>query len=73
MRVSAEGLLGRIQRGNKVEKGQRYMVGEMLKHLQEVGRRFYAGDIKVVDEFLQLYCLDENRPSSDANEPRQAG
>ena len=49
------------------------MVGEMLKHLQEVGRRFYAGDIKVVDEFLQLYCLDENRPSSDANEPRQAG
>ncbi len=35
--------------------------GEMLNHLEELGQRFYAGDIKVVDEFLQLYALDKYR------------
>ena len=62
MKVSTEGLLGRIISGRKPDKGQRYMISQLLKHLQETGKRFYAGDVKVIDEFLQLYCLDENRP-----------
>jgi hypothetical protein len=68
MRVSAEGVLGRIRdgsslcRGDEQADGTRYMVGEMLKHLFEVAERYYAGDMAVVDEFLQLYCLDDDRP-----------
>lgn len=37
-------------------------MSELIKHLNEVSDRFYSGDITVVDEFLQLYCLDEKRP-----------
>ena len=38
----------------------------MLKHLDEMADRYYAGDIAAVDEFLQLYCLDEKRPYQQA-------
>lgn len=62
MCISAAGLLGRISRGGKVDKGQRYVLGVMLQHLEETAKRFYAGEVKAVDEFLQLYCLDDNRP-----------
>jgi hypothetical protein len=58
MRISASGLLLRV-------KGDlRFGAQSMLGHLQEMSDRFYAGDIKAVDEFLQLYCLDKNRPES---------
>ncbi len=60
--VSCSGLLERIADGCKVRPDQRFLLGEMYKHLQETAARFYSGDIKVVDEFLQLYCLDEERP-----------
>ncbi len=33
---------------------------EMARHLQEMGRRYYAGDVTAVDEFLQLYCIAES-------------
>lgn len=62
MRVSAEGVLGRIRDGRDVE-GHRFMAGEMLRHLEELATRYYAGDALVVDEFLQLYCLDATRPN----------
>lgn len=39
------------------------MAGEMLRHLEELATRYYAGDALVVDEFLQLYCLDATRPN----------
>ena len=73
MRVSAEGLLGRIRdgatlRGEEQESGTRYTVGELLRHLEEVGQRYYAGDIAVVDEFLQLYCLAADRPAPSGAE-----
>lgn len=38
------------------------ILGELDKHLVWMAERFYAGDIKAVDEFLQLWCLDDNRP-----------
>lgn len=56
MRISAEGILLRV-RGNL-----KFGALEMARHLRETARRFYAGDLSVVDEFLQLYCLDEARP-----------
>lgn len=62
MRVDYSGLIGRIARGCKVREDQRFMLGELEKHLEEMAKRFYSGDIKVVDEFLQLYCLDGERP-----------
>ena len=62
MRISASGILGRIKTGWKVDRSLRFGCGEMLKHLEQMADRFYSGDIKVVDEFLQLYCLDNKRP-----------
>ena len=57
MCISAPGLLMRV--GGHLKGGAR----EMLKHLEEMATRYYAGDIAAVDEFLQLYCLDEKRPA----------
>lgn len=62
MRVSMDGLVGRIARGEKPDKGQRYMLGEMLKHLHQVANAFYDGsDETICDQFFQLYCLDDKR------------
>lgn len=60
MRISAAGMLNRV--GGRLQFGAR----EMLKHLEEMADRYYAGDIAVVDEFLQMYCLDEKRPEQQA-------
>ena len=62
MRIDHSGILGRIAEGCKVRQDQRWCLGEMSKHLQEMAKRFYTGDMKAVDEFLQLYCLDDERP-----------
>ena len=61
MKVSAHGVLGRIRDG-RYNKELNYGCGEMLRHMEEMATRFYAGDVSVVDEFLQLYDLDEKRP-----------
>lgn len=53
MRVSARGLLS----GNT--KLYKHLRSEMVDNLEEVARRYYAGDLAAVDEFLQLYCLGE--------------
>jgi hypothetical protein len=58
MKISAPGILRRV--GGHLKPGAQ----EMLKHLNEMAARFYAGDVKAVDEFLQLYCLDDDRPST---------
>jgi hypothetical protein len=63
MRVSINGLIGPIRDGReKANKGNRYVLGCLLEHLNEMANRFYNGDITAVDEFCQLYCLDNNRP-----------
>ena len=33
------------------------MLEELGRNLRELGERFYVGDVAVVDEFLQLYCI----------------
>lgn len=60
MRISAHGVLGRIRDG-RYYKELNFGCGEMLRHLEEMATRFYSGDVKAVDEFLQLYDLDEKR------------
>ena len=57
-RVSIKGLIA-----NYAKRGT---MDELLKHLREVATRYYAGDVAVVDEFLQLYCLDDERPKGGA-------
>ncbi len=44
------------------ENNKLFTLEELSRNLEQVATRFYAGDIKVVDEFLQLYCLDGERP-----------
>jgi len=58
MRISASGILNRV--GGNLKFGAQ----QMHEHLQQVATRYYAGDIKAVDEFLQLYCLDDDRPNT---------
>lgn len=43
-------------------RGYSEMRRQMAGHLEELARRYYAGEVCVVDEFLQLYCIgDEER------------
>jgi hypothetical protein len=67
MRNSAIGILGRIRdaKSQNIDRDLKFMAGELLKHLQELSERYYAGDITVVDEFLQLYDLAQSRPKID--------
>lgn len=57
MKVSAEGLLKRVaaivKQNDEQGRGYAFTLDEMLRHLTELAERFYAGDIAVVDEFLQ--------------------
>jgi hypothetical protein len=41
------------------ETAQAFMVQELQRNMQELGQRYYAGDVKAVDEFLQLYCVEK--------------
>jgi hypothetical protein len=63
MKISARGVLGRIRDG-RYYNGLDFGCGEMLRHLEEMASRFYSGDVKAVDEFLQLYALDDKRPDA---------
>lgn len=59
MHVDYSGLLRNAQ-GCATHAGQlatRFMLKELQGHMAELGRRYYAGDTAVVDEFLQLYCI----------------
>lgn len=71
MRVAVSGLLASsaYHLTNAGEKGLAFSVQELKQHLFEMAARFYAGEVKVVDEFLQLYSLDDHRPSQPAAAP----
>lgn len=62
MRISAEGVLGRV-------RGQlKFGAQEMLKHLEAMAEAFYSGNVKAVDQFLQTWDLDEKRPQPAAEQ-----
>lgn len=62
MRVDYSGLLGECQRAlsSRRESANAELLRQLKNHLQELGRRWYAGDMAVVDEMLQLYCIESN-------------
>lgn len=71
VRVSGSGVLGRIRDGRYHDRLD-FMCGEMLRHLEEMASRYYAGDITAVDEFLQLYCFDDKRPKPSSEGEKRA-
>lgn len=60
MRVDYHGLLRQAQDGLRGEPGIAEMIRQLHDHLTELGRRWYTGDRRVVDEFLQLYCIESD-------------
>lgn len=72
MRVDYSGLLkqarGAMERGSK-EPALAEMLRQMTEHLTELGSRWYAGKAAVVDEFLQLYCIEPEKRKAVAAAP----
>ncbi|MBL8510192.1 MAG: hypothetical protein JNM52_00980 [Betaproteobacteria bacterium] len=60
MRVDYIGLLGQCRMALFHEKALAEMLRQLEGHLEELGKRWYAGDITVVDQFLQLYCIEHD-------------
>jgi len=61
MRVDYSGLLNQSIKDIKHKSSANAeMLRQLLGHLEELGRRYYSGDENVVDEFLQLYCIEDN-------------
>ena len=61
MRVDYSGLLSQCQYALKRdEPGYAEMLRQLQGHLKELGQRWYAGDTNVVDEILQLYCIEHD-------------
>jgi hypothetical protein len=61
LRVDYSGLLKNARHGLRREPGTAEMLNQLEEHLSELGRRSYDGDTAVVDEFLQLYCIQRVR------------
>lgn len=59
MRIDYSGLLMQ-SRNSCRDKALAWMLRQLENHLTELGKRWYAGDQTVVDEFLQLYCIEED-------------
>ena len=61
MKVDYRGLLSQVQSAIKQsDPGYAEMLRQLEGHLQELGQRWYAGDTNVVDEILQLYCIERD-------------
>lgn len=56
MKVDFRGLLDQAECSLQ-DRAHRFLLQQLKTHLAELGARFYSGDVKVVDEFLQLYCI----------------
>ena len=66
MRVDYTGLLKQVRNVLRQcdEKYLHERVFQLGAHLKEMGQRWYAGDTAVVDEFLQLYCIEREARAS---------
>lgn len=53
MRASALSVL----RNPRNDKMLKFLRGEIARNLEELGRRYYAGDLAAVDEFLQCFSI----------------
>ena len=69
MRVDYSGLLKQARAALRSSPGLAEMLRQLQEHLHELGQRWYAGDTAVVDEILQLYCIEhEARAALKAKE-----
>ena len=59
MMVDYQGLLRQSRAALGRESANAEMLRQLTNHLTELGARYYAGDVAVVDEFLQLYCVNK--------------
>jgi hypothetical protein len=75
IRVDYTGLLGQCQRALRhTEPALAEMLRQLQGHLTELGQRWYAGDTAVVDEILQLYCIEDHaRAALSAAEAQASG
>ena len=46
-----------ILRNPRNDKLLKFLRGEIARNLEELGRRYYAGDLSAVDEFLQCFSI----------------
>lgn len=70
MRVDYSGLLGQCQRAlAHGHSANAEMLRQLQGHLKELGQRWYAGDTAVVDEILQLYCIEKDAREALAAAP----
>ena len=59
MKVDYRGLFSQVQRAIKrSDPGYAEMLRQLEGHITELGQRWYEGDTDVVDELLQLYCVE---------------
>lgn len=76
MRVDYSGLLKQtrsaLEYGRK-EPGLAEMIRQLTGHMKELGQRWYAGDMRVVDEILQLYCVENDARVGLATRQQQEG
>ncbi|MFT0546977.1 hypothetical protein ACMHYO_11615 [Allopusillimonas ginsengisoli] len=76
MRVDYSGLFEQasdaLARGAK-EPALAEMLRQFEAHLTELGRRWYAGDAAVVDELLQLYCVEDQAREAIKNSGSLSG
>lgn len=74
MMVDYSGMLRQARENMKRNAGwHKNMLEQLQGHLEILGTRFYAGDLTVVDEFLQLYCVaDEDRERVVAEQSKEA-
>jgi len=71
VRVDYQGLLGQSRRAlGRTEPTLAEMLRQLQDHMQELGRRYYAGDAAAVDEFLQLYCVEHDARERVASEQK---
>lgn len=63
MMVDYTGLIGQaraaLNHGDKAP-AMSELLRQLAVHMSQLGQRWYAGDAKVVDEFLQLYCIEQD-------------
>lgn len=63
MMVDYTGLIGQAR--SALKHGERSpalaeMLNQLARHIKELGEGWYSGDTAVVDEFLQLYCVEDD-------------
>jgi len=74
MKVDYRGLLGQVRRAIKrTAGGHEEMLRQLEGHITELGQRWYAGDTDVVDELLQLYCVEREARAALAAQAKQGG